>query len=173
MGRDPEVCLRDLGFKPGQHLGVVDADTAMALDLSGLAVGTTAEWTVVVDPLFFVDPVGSDAPRETVVPATLQRRLSSMQIEALALLLEGTSGTYGFAYFKDGKEVRAWLQQEGQTIFERGRRLAAESVSRLASVDSEEALLSMASHVGAPADALAELEFQLYSRDFNFDEHDR
>ena len=170
IGREPKTSLLDLGFKPGEHLGSVGGGEALSLDLPGHAVGTTAEWTIIVDPLFFVDPGRLDAEREGVLPLTLKQKLCTMGIEALALLLEGTSGSYGLAYFKDGKEVRTWLQQEGQIIFEKGPRLAAESVIRLASADAEEMVLSMASNIGAPVDALAQIDFQLYSHDLSLGE---
>jgi hypothetical protein len=173
IGREPKTCLLDLGFKPGEHLGSVGGDEALSLDLPGHAVGTAAEWTIIVDPLFFVDPGSLDAEREGVLPLTLKQKLCTMRIEALALLFEGTSDTYGFAYFVNGKQARAWLQQEGQTVFEQGGSLAMESLSRLGSLDAEEALLSIAFGLGAPVNDLEQLEFELFSPGFSLDGYDR
>jgi hypothetical protein len=135
--------LAELGFPGKTEIGVVGGDAAGSSDLRGRAIGLVGGWTVLWDPMMFV-PDGLDDLEGMFdvgiwarpVESALQRLSQASRI--YLFIVEGSSDTYGFAWYFRGRRRRLWLSQSGAVVFEDGARLPEELAPVAEEPDNEQ-----------------------------------
>src|SRR5262249_47406781 len=145
--------LGQLGFPGAAVVGPIDFDTATSVEVLdglegglGAAVASVGGWVSIWGPFLVADP---DAV------AHLSRGGA-----ALALMLEGASGTAGFEWFRDGALLRRWLVQAGDIIHDEGDPLPEESEAP--DDDHEGRVLDLLGRLALSVGALGEVEYTLY-----------
>jgi hypothetical protein len=148
--------LEELGFPGAQYLDSVSFDEATAVaDFDGslaLAVATIDGWTSIWGPFLTAD---QDALLRI-----------SKEGPILTLVLEGTTGTYGFEYYRGGSRVRERMEQEGEIHSEEGEPLAEELEVFRNSDDGERRILYLMEKLTIPFDRLSSVKYDVYQLPF-------
>ena len=111
----------------------------------------------------------SEGESRSIWPPELEKRLQelSRQQEIVSFLLSGTSGTSGFAHFKNGELARSFVFQEGNLIQQVGTVLPEEKLAFAEKPDDgEQAILLLVERLTVDWAKVAATEFAL----FEFDE---
>jgi hypothetical protein len=164
---DPVSFLERLGFSGLELRGPVDADEAGSINLDGVAIACHNGWTVVYNT---PDMFGSgslpdlDAPPQNGLwPKPVEKRLIQLSLESdvLSYLMEGSTGTYGLAWYVGGKRLRLFLHHHQKVVFDEGKPLDSERppFAKVPQFQLEMVFMMLAHHlVGDLFDA----EFQAY-----------
>jgi hypothetical protein len=118
----------DLGCSGLRQVGEVDGDEAGSLHLGGKAVGVVDGWTLIWDPMMFL----GEGPEVAVPPGLWPRQVEealvhwSQRTRIYSFLTEGSSGTYGFAWYANGTRRRLCLRRQGTLVLEDGSVLPEE-----------------------------------------------
>lgn len=118
----PRVVFEALGFPDGVWAGSVTFMEATSPQSSARMLGSNGSWTMITDSMPFVSanntaPVGSIWSRE--VDGFL-REASLGGKTAFGVVLSRLTGNYGFSLHRDGKHVRSFLIQRGNTLVDEG-----------------------------------------------------
>ncbi|MEW4453970.1 hypothetical protein AB1L30_14945 [Bremerella sp. JC817] len=124
QGKQPASFLESLGLPGAQETESISFHEATSSGLAGQAIAESNGWTILTDPVFFLDLFPDDAISGggVLLPLPLEQRLLAMSNEhpSYALLLNGVSDTYGFAAYENGECSRAILQAEDTTYIDTG-----------------------------------------------------
>jgi len=162
-----EKFLSMLGLGPLTPGEEVDFDEAGSSDIEGLAIGKCGEWALAFNPSMFLSGSGSSADwRNSMWPPALEKRLIgvSKDFPVFGLILEGTSGTADFSFYRSGKRERCFMVQEGKTVFEQGQSLKEEKEAFSEESDPEQRILLLAEKLGLDFNSEIQMEmaFRLY-----------
>ncbi|SIO65145.1 hypothetical protein SAMN05444166_7603 [Singulisphaera sp. GP187] len=149
--------LEELGFPGAHYLHSVSFDEATSVgDFDGsltLAVAIVDGWTSIWGPFLTAD----------------QNALSRISKEGpvFTLILEGSTGTHGFEFFRDGSRVRERMEQEGEGRSEVGEPLAEELELFRNSDDGERSILDLMGKLTIPFDRLSSVNYDVYELPFS------
>lgn len=135
--------LADLGLPGKRDVRAVSGDQAGASDLEGRAIGAVGGWTVVWDAMMFIPDGLEDLEGmfETGIwSASVETALLrlSQRSRVYSFVVEGSSGSYGFAWYVKGQRRRLWLSQEGSVVLEDGPPLSEEAPAAQEEPDGEQ-----------------------------------
>jgi len=144
--------LEELGFSGAQQLDSISFDEATSVGgFDGsltVAVATVDGWTSLWGPFLTADQKAME--------------LISKEGPVLTLMLEGSSGTYAFEYFRDGSRVRARMEQGGEVLSEEGGPLPEELEASRDSRTGEQTLLKLMEKLTIPFDRLPGVDYKVY-----------
>lgn len=168
IGDAPEQCFASLGASGGKFVRSISFDEAASSSLEGLALAVVEGWTLIFDPVMFMNLHFPAEESPSIWPRTLDRRLLelSREQEVVSFLLFGVSGTSGFAHFIGGERKRVFLYQQGEQLKNVGAPSTQEQQAFAEKEDEEQAILSLIERLSVDWDKVAEAEFAL----FQFDE---
>ncbi len=156
--KSAELTAEDLAAALGysERLGEVHFDSATSSMFEGAAFADHGGWIVGTSGLFWADqgPIGDRLAEVAGID------------EAIAIMAEGTSGTYVFDYVRDGAVRRHIVVQEGQLVEESGAKTVLEAEAEKRSTifdDGEDHVLDILSAAVAPLDELIELKLSAYA----------
>lgn len=163
---DLDGFLERLGFSGLELRGPVDADDAGSMRLDGVAIACHNGWTVVYNsPDMFgsgVLPDLDDPPWASLWPDPVEKRLLELSVgsKVLSYLMEGSTGTYGLAWYVGGKRLRLFLHHHQKVVFDEGK-LPAEkpAFAKVPAFQLEMAFMRLAHQL---AGDLFDAEFQAY-----------
>jgi hypothetical protein len=167
-GKGAVSCFSYLGLPGARFVRNISFDDAASNRIEGRAIAVVDRWTVVFDPLMFMTLANAQGvSSEGIWPVVLESRLRGLsnKWEIVSILLEGSSGSYGFARFAGGAQVRCFLRQSGQSIIDLGAPSEAERQAFADHADEEAAVLTLAQGLTVSLAELSAAEFSLYEFD--------
>lgn len=161
---DPASLLESLGF-PGLKLSrEVDGEEASSSSLEGKAVAVVEGWTFVWDPIMLMlpDPTIFES---AIFPAVVEAQFCvlSQAGGVFAFVMEGTSGTHGYAFYRSGVRERVWLAQEGAAILDEGNPLPGEDKFNENSDSEQRVLLMLERQTSVPLDHVMGARFTVWA----------
>lgn len=161
---DLEHLQNEFGFSLVEVIDDLDWEEATSTDAPGKTIGFVNGWTILCDPMLFLDLENGELPAEgRMWPEAIEQGLKSVSRDGVALgfILSGVSGTYGMTVHRDGAEVRCRLSQEGQEVIDSGIPSVEESEIFKATQDEEERVFRLLERHGFAFSELAEARFHL------------
>lgn len=159
----------DLGISLGEPLQTISWEEATSSSVAGKSLGIGSGWTIICDPLMFLDPSGME-PYEMgrVWPSKIEKGLGicSSGSKALGFILSGVSGTYGMTIHEDGRLLRCRLMQEGESLIDFGEPLPEETEVFTKESDEELRVFLLLEKFGLSFGKLADIQFTLYEPTF-------
>jgi hypothetical protein len=161
----PAALSHQLGFPEPELEGRVSFEEATSLGSPGWAIGYVGGWTAVWDAHMFLNLTNPQPPApQSLWPAKVEAGLArlSERSQVFSLLLEGASGTFGFALYRDGSRVRCYLRQADTIWISLGTTLPEEVEVSASSRDEETRILLLLQRLTVPISQLAGIEYDVY-----------
>jgi hypothetical protein len=162
--------LEHLGFVGLELRGPVDEDEAGSIHLNGVAIACHNGWTIVYNtPDMFGSGILCDLnkpPWRSLWPKPVEKRLVDLSAgsKIVGFLLEGATGTYGFAWHVGGRRLRLFLHHKSEVVFDEGKPLKGERppLAKVPIHELEGAILRLTFSLAPLSHPPFELEFHAY-----------
>lgn len=162
---DVPALLGAIGFPAGKPSGYVDFEEAASLELPGIAAAWSDGWTVIWHPLAFSRAGDPPPEQNTLWPPTTEQGLVALSNnhEIIGILLEGTSGSYGFVYYANGQRRRCRLAVGSEVAIDFGEPLDQEVAAHKEKGDEEDRLLRFLEAMGVPISSFEDARYMLWA----------
>jgi hypothetical protein len=152
FGKDHEQVFQAIGLEPIEIDCDVAFDDVASSSNDGIGIGFVDGWTVLFGGLSMYS-IDSD-----------NLAAISQQFEVFEMMLEGSSGTAGFSWYRDGEKVREYLIQAGEVIIDEGEPLDIEQ-DAFSGGDAEDTILELMTKLTVPFNKLETTNFTLFDLD--------